>query len=168
MQLDAAKAEAARPVTAANSFKVDSVSELVYLNVSSRRGYSFSYPRGYAIYFDNSSEPTYTITAGAPPLWEVITVTETGRLSDKDVSDVMGSFNKSEVLKFVKTGVNGRDAWLLNAYVDDGLGVLQRQGFVQCVDSQKKQYTLVVTGLIPRDLAPDAIIADDVIRSVGC
>ena len=140
----------------------------ILLNHSDGKGFSFSYPQGYYIEQQENSS-SYVIWAGEPPLLEVISVAGDEFLSESEINAIKNTFNSSEIRKFEKTTVNGKIATLLYAFINEsGVSGFHRQGFVQCSNVNSTAYTVVVTGVVPEALAPDAILVDAMIQSVRC
>lgn len=140
----------------------------ILLNHSDEKGFSFSYPQGYYIEKADENSSSYLIWAGEPPLLEVITVDASDFITDSEITSIKNTFSATEVRKFEETTVNGKKATLLNAFINEsGVSGFHRQGFVQCSNANGS-YTVVLTGIFPEELAPDAILADAMIQSVRC
>lgn len=131
----------------------------------SGEGFSFAYPAGYSLEFDNSSAPVFVVSAGAPPYLEVISFSRADGFTDGDVVAVKNSFNSSEVKLFEKAVVGGVPVAFLNAVVEEEgmLLAYHRQAFFNC-----GSFTVVATGFVPPGLEGDLPLVDAAVRSVRC
>ncbi len=131
----------------------------------SAEGFSFTYPAGYSLEFDNSSAPVFVVSAGAPPYLEVVSFARADGFTGADVVAVRDSFNSSEVKLFEKVVLGGVQVAFLNAVVEEEGVVLayHRQAFFDCGG-----FMVVATGFVPPGLEGDLPLVDAAVRSVRC
>lgn len=133
--------------------------------------FSFSYPVGYGLDYYEAANGEKTATVyldfpGAAENFEFVALAR--KLSEAEIKSVKDSFEPGEVKSFKTTAVNGRPATLLNTEVgEEGLSIFTRQAFIEC-ENDKGAYTVVITGAIPSNLAPDVALADYMISSFRC